>query len=194
MTKLFIVSAPSGTGKTTILKHILENFDMLTFSISATSRQKRDKETDGVHYHFFSPEEFKQKIENDEFLEWEEVYKNQFYGTLKSEIERIANNHQIAILDLDVLGGINIKEMYGDEAVSVFIKPPSIEVLRERLLKRGGESEESLDKRIARATFELEQAEKFDYIVENNMLYDAIEHLSEIIQQHIDKNQKNGAS
>ncbi len=193
-TKLFIISAPSGTGKTTILSHILDKFNTLTFSISATSRKKREKETDGVHYYFFSPEDFKKRIAADEFLEWEEVYENQYYGTLKSEIERITNNHQIAILDVDVLGGINIKEKYGDEAVSIFIKPPSVEVLRERLLNRGGESEESLDKRISRATFELEQAEKFDYVVENNMLHDAIGQLSDIIQQYIDKNQQHGIS
>lgn len=168
--KLIIFSAPSGTGKTTIVRHLMQLDLGLEFSISATSRQKRGNEQDGKDYYFFSPETFKEKIQNDEFLEWEEVYSNQFYGTLRSEIDRIfANGHHV-LFDVDVVGGLNIKKRYPDNSLAIFLMPPSLEVLRERLLMRGTETEESFKKREEKAVIELGFAEKFDAIIVNDDL------------------------
>ena len=173
--KAIIFSAPSGSGKTTIVKHLLKNNPDLGFSISASTRDKRGrKETDGVDYHFLSPEEFKSKIDNDEFIEWEEVYAGNFYGTLKSEIERIWSQDKNVIFDVDVKGGINLKKYFGDKALSVFVKVPSLEVLKKRLDERGTESEESLSRRIFKAKFEMSFQDKFDSVLLNADLKTAI--------------------
>jgi guanylate kinase len=169
--KAIIFSAPSGSGKTTIVKYLLENNPDLGFSISASTRDKRGrKETDGVDYHFLSPEEFKAKIDNDEFIEWEEVYAGNFYGTLKSEIERIWNAGKNVIFDVDVRGGMALKKYFGDKALSVFVKVPSIETLKQRLDERGTETEESLSRRIFKAKFEMTFQDKFDVVLLNEDL------------------------
>ncbi len=168
--KALIFSAPSGAGKTTIVGHLLTVFNTLEFSISACSRQKREGETNGKDYYFLSPEEFKCKIEKDEFVEWEEVYKDLYYGTLKSELNRIWAKGNTIVFDVDVLGGINLKKKLGDKALSVFVMPPSIEELKNRLEKRGTESPESLKKRIDRAVEEISKAPQFDIVIENDSL------------------------
>lgn len=171
--KLVIVSAPSGAGKTSIVKHLLQQQPLLEFSISATSRAVRGQEQNGKDYYFLSVEDFKQKIAADEFLEWQEVYPNQFYGTLKSEVERIWNAGGHVIFDVDVVGGLNIKKLYGDRALSVFIKPPTMEALKERLHGRGTETLESITKRLNKAEFELSFAPKFDLVIVNDILEEA---------------------
>lgn len=163
--KLIIFSAPSGAGKTTIVKHLLQQDFNLEFSISATSRAPRHTETHGVDYYFLSPEEFKQKVANDEFLEWEEVYPGICYGTLKSEVERIRNKGRHVIFDVDVIGGINIKKYYQDEALAVFVQPPSIEELRNRLIGRSTDSPEVIEKRLQKAEYELSFAPNFDTVL-----------------------------
>ena len=172
--KLLIFSAPSGAGKTTIVKHLLQkNFD-LNFSVSATSREPRTGETHGKDYFFLSEKEFRKKIENDEFLEWEEDYKGIFYGTLKSEVERLRNSGKNVIFDVDVVGGLNIKKHYGDEALAVFVQPPSVEELKKRLRNRSTESEEKINMRIAKAEKELRYARRFDLIIINDNLDSAL--------------------
>ncbi|MCT4663721.1 MAG: guanylate kinase [Flavobacteriales bacterium] len=183
--KLIIFSAPSGAGKSTIINHILENYPSLTFSISACSRAPREGEEDGVHYYFLGTEGFKEQIEQDAFVEWEEVYKDNFYGTLKSELTRIWGNQQTAVFDLDVVGGVNLKKKFGDQALSIFIKPPSIEVLEERLRSRGTETEEKIQMRIGKAAKELEYAKHFDCIVENDILERALTKTSYLIEDFI---------
>jgi guanylate kinase len=169
--KAIIFSAPSGSGKTTIVKHLLENNPDLGFSISASTRDKRGrKETDGIDYHFLSPEEFKKKIDNEEFIEWEEVYAGNFYGTLKSEIGRIWASGKNVIFDVDVKGGINLKKYFGDKALSIFVKVPTLEILKQRLDGRGTESEESLSRRIFKAKFEMTFQDKFDMVLLNGDL------------------------
>ena len=172
MGKLIIFSAPSGTGKSTIINWLMaEHKELrLAFSISCTSRQPRGTEKDGVEYFFLSPEEFRQRIANGEFLEYEEVYANRFYGTLKSQVERQASEGQNVVFDVDVKGGCNIKQHYGDRALSVFIQPPSVEELRRRLEARGTDAPEVIDQRIARAEYELGFASQFDRIVINDNL------------------------
>lgn len=168
--KLFIFSAPSGAGKSTLIQHLLScGFDM-EFSISATSRAPRGTEKHGVDYYYLTPEEFKQKIENQEFLEYEEVYPNCFYGTLRSEIERITSKGKNIVFDVDVIGGLNIKENYSDQSLALFIAPPSIEILHERLINRGTDSPEMIQKRIEKADYEMTFAQKFDKIVVNDDL------------------------
>ncbi len=182
MSKLIIISAPSGAGKTTIVREIMKDDTLnLMFSVSATSRKPRDNEKNGIDYYFITPEEFKQKIRNNEFIEWEEVYPNQFYGTLKSEVERIWKLNKNVIFDVDVKGGINIKKQYPEQSLSIFIMPPSIEELRNRLIKRGTETEESLEKRISKAEFEISLSEKFDKIVINDDLNQAIQETKSLI-------------
>jgi len=172
--KLLIFSAPSGSGKTTIVKHLLQkNFD-LNFSVSATSREPRTGETHGKDYFFLSEKEFRKKIENDEFLEWEEVYKGIFYGTLKSEVERLRNSGKNVIFDVDVVGGLNIKKHYGDEALAVFVQPPSVEELKKRLQNRSTESQKKIDMRISKAEKELTYAGRFDLIIINDNLESAL--------------------
>jgi guanylate kinase len=172
--KLIIFSAPSGAGKTTIVKRLLKENLNLEFSISACSREKRHNEIHGKDYYFISAEEFKQHIANNEFIEWEQVYENSFYGTLKSEINRISTEGNNVLFDVDVVGGKNIKKMYGEKALSIFIMPPSIDALRERLVKRHTDSEESLKKRIAKAETELTYASEFDKIIINDQLEIAV--------------------
>lgn len=163
--KLIIFSAPSGAGKTTIVKHLLQQDFGLEFSISATSRAPRHTETPGVDYYFLSPDEFKQKAEAGEFLEWEEVYPGTCYGTLKAEVERIRNKGKHVVFDVDVVGGTNIKKFYGDEALAVFVQPPSIDELRKRLVGRSTDSPEVIEKRVAKAEYELTFAPNFDVVL-----------------------------
>lgn len=171
--KLIIFSAPSGAGKTTIVKHLLTKGLNLEFSISATSREPRHTETDGKDYYFLSHEEFQLKIENDEFLEWEEVYKGTSYGTLKNEVNRIRELGNNVIFDVDVVGGLNIKKYYGDEALALFIEPPSVEELRNRLQARSTDSEEKIAMRVAKAEEELAYASRFDVVIVNDNLDEA---------------------
>lgn len=168
--KLIIFSAPSGAGKTTIVRHLLEKDFDLEFSISATSRPPRHTETDGRDYYFLTNDEFKAKVENDEFLEWEEVYPGCCYGTLKSEIERITNQGRNVIFDVDVVGGSNIKQLFGDEALAIFVQPPSIEELERRLVARSTDSSEVIKKRVEKAEYELTFSNKFDIIIVNDEL------------------------
>ena len=168
--KLIIFSAPSGSGKTTIVKELLKIFPQFEFSISATSRQPRGTEQNGVDYFFLSQDEFRQKVAADEFVEWEEVYNGTCYGTLKSEVERLRNAGRHVLFDVDVVGGVNIKRFYGDEAMSVFIQPPSVEVLRERLIGRATDAPEVIATRVAKAEQELTYAPQFDHVVVNDVL------------------------
>ena len=182
--KLIIISAPSGTGKSTIIGWLMKEHPELNleFSISCTSRPPRGTEQNGVEYFFLTPEEFRQRIENDEFLEYEEVYEGRFYGTLKAQVERQLEAGQNVVFDVDVKGGVNIKNYYGDEAMSVFIQPPSIAELRKRLEGRGTDAPEVIDQRIARAEFELTFADKFDKIVVNDDLAQAEADALELVQ------------
>jgi guanylate kinase len=174
--KALIFSAPSGSGKTTIVQHLLANNPTLGFSISASTRDKRGRtEKDGKDYYFLSPEEFKQKIDNNEFIEWEEVYAGNFYGTLKSEIERIWKHGRDVVFDVDVKGGINLKRYFGDNALAVFVKVPSFEVLKDRLQSRGTETDETLSRRLFKAKFEMAFADKFDKIIVNDNLDRAVQ-------------------
>ncbi len=168
--KLVIFSAPSGSGKTTIVKHLLSLDLGLEFSVSATSRPLRGNEINGKDYYFLSIEEFKKKIENNEFLEWEEVYEGKFYGTLKSEVERIRNKGNHVVFDVDVVGGCDIKKYFGNEALAVFVQPPSINELRNRLIARGTDTPEVIESRIAKAEYELTFAPQFDVILVNDNL------------------------
>lgn len=185
MGKLLIFSAPSGSGKTTIVQRILPKFPELEFSISATSRQPRGVEQNGVDYYFFSSEEFAKAVEADRFVEWEEVYAGTCYGTLRSELERIWSKGHTIVFDVDVVGGINLKEIFGDEACSIFVMPPSIEVLRQRLEGRGTDTSETIDKRIAKASFEIEKAPQFDKVVVNDDLETAVTECVEIISEFL---------
>lgn len=185
MGKLVIFSAPSGSGKTTIVKELLKRFDCFEFSISATSRQPRGQEQNGIDYHFMTNEEFKSRVERGEFVEWEEVYAGTCYGTLKSEMERIWAKGNVIIFDVDVMGGINLKRLFGEDACSVFIMPPSVEELERRLRGRGTDTEEVIMKRIAKAEFELSKASEFDYTVVNDVLEDAVEQTVVIISQFL---------
>lgn len=172
--KLFIFSAPSGSGKTTIVQHLLKQDFKLEFSISATSRAKRANEIDGKDYHFMSAEEFKAKIDNNEFLEWEEVYEGCFYGTLKSEVEKIREEGNNVIFDVDVVGGTNIKKFYKEEALAIFIKPPSISELENRLRNRNTDSDEVIAKRVEKFKFELAFSDQFDKVIVNDKLEEAL--------------------
>ncbi len=185
MNKFLIFTAPSGGGKTTILKKIMSSYPQLNFSISATSRPPRNGEINGKDYYFLSAKEFKAKIKNDEFLEWEEVYQDQFYGTLKSEIKRINDNNQIPVFDLDVIGAHNLQEKYREYSKSIFIKPPSIEVLKERLINRKTEDEESLNKRLFRAKMEIEKAPCFDHVIVNDKLEVALQSVDKIVENYL---------
>lgn len=169
--KALIFSAPSGSGKTTIVKHLLAANPDLGFSISASTRDKRGRtESHGKDYYFLSPEEFKQKIDGDEFIEWEEVYEGNFYGTLKSEINRIWQDGKNVVFDVDVKGGLNLKKYFGDRGLAVFVKVPSMDILKERLSDRGTESEESLSRRLFKAKFEMSFQDKFDVVLINENL------------------------
>lgn len=185
--KLIIFSAPSGSGKSTIINYLLEcNLD-LAFSISATSRAPRGNEQNGVEYYFLTPDEFRAKIANNEFIEFEEVYKDNFYGTLKNEVERIREMGQNVVFDVDVVGGVNIKNIFGKEALSMFIMPPSVEELRKRLIGRNTDSAETIEKRLAKAEYEIGFADKFDKIVINNNLETAKAEALTIIKEFVEK-------
>lgn len=184
--KLIIISAPSGTGKSTIINAIIGDERLkLEFSVSATTRTPRDGEKDGVSYYFLSVDDFKSRIANEEFAEFEEVYPGRYYGTLKSEIERINRNGKNVILDVDVKGGINVKKMYGDHAMSIFIQPPSVDVLRERLLARATDNIEEINKRVSKAEFEISHASQFDKVVVNDVLETAVEDVRSLILDFI---------
>lgn len=183
--KLIIFSAPSGAGKTTIVRHLLQKGFDLEFSVSATSREPRPNEKHAKDYYFLSSEEFKKRVENDEFLEWEEVYKGTRYGTLKSEVERIRSNGKNVIFDVDVVGGLNIKKYYGAEALAVFVQPPSVEELRKRLTVRSTETEEKIAMRIAKAEHELSFASQFDVVLVNEDLEKAFIEAEKIIAEFL---------
>jgi len=168
--KLIVVSAPSGAGKTTIVKHLLQSRINLEFSVSATSRPIRPGEVDGMEYHFITADAFRKKIEDDELLEWQEVYPGSYYGTLKSEVGRIRANSHFPIFDVDVVGGMNIKNIYGKQALALFIQPPSYKILEQRLRSRATDTEASLQKRLEKVRWELEFADKFDKVIINDQL------------------------
>lgn len=182
MGKLVIFSAPSGSGKTTIVRELLKRFPQFEFSISATSRQPRGVEQNGVDYYFLSSDEFRERVERGEFVEWEEVYAGTCYGTLRSEMERIWSKGNVIVFDVDVMGGINLKRLFADDACSIFIMPPSVEELERRLRGRGTDSEEVIRKRISKADFELSKAPEFDHVVVNDTLAEAVEEATHIIE------------
>jgi guanylate kinase len=183
--KLVIISAPSGAGKTTIVKHLLDSGLKLSFSVSATTRPLRGNETEGEDYFFISVPEFKKRIENNEFVEWEEVYKDLLYGTLKSELERIWANGNFVIFDVDAKGGINLKKIFGTNSIALFIMPPSIEELENRLVKRGTDSPEKIRMRVNKAKDELKLANQFDTVIINNQLDKAKEEALKIVSSFL---------
>ncbi|HRY59814.1 MAG TPA: guanylate kinase [Patescibacteria group bacterium] len=185
--KIITFSAPSGSGKTTIIKHILEKYPQLGFAISATSREPRGSEVDGIDYYFLSEEDFRKKIDEGVFVEWEEVYEGRFYGTLKSELERIWNDGKIVIIDADFKGALNIKKIYGDGVLSIFIRPPSLEVLEKRLRDRGTDSAEEIEKRVAKAGKELSFENDFDVILINDQKEVAFEEINKIVEDFLRK-------
>ena len=185
MRKLIVISGPSGVGKTSIVRFLLQKIEVLSFSVSACSREKRENETDGIDYYFLGIEGFKRKISEDAFLEWEEVYKNQYYGTLKSEVERVWEKGKIVIFDVDAVGGISIKKQYPSDCLSLFIMPPSFEILKQRLQNRGSESTESLEKRLAKAKEEKAKSEEFDKVILNDNLDLACKEAMQLIQTYI---------
>ena len=168
--KIIIITAPSGSGKTSITHHLMKTFPQLSFSVSAATRSPRGSEKDGVDYYFISEEAFRNKIQENAFAEWEMVYEGKYYGTLKSELERIWNNHQVPVLDIDVKGAIHVKQQYPDQTLTLFIEPPSVDELRNRLLGRGTETPESLAARVNKASYELSFKEQFDRRVVNDVL------------------------
>lgn len=184
--KLIVFSAPSGSGKTTIVRHLLSQKELnLEFSISATSRAPRGEEKDGVDYYFMSLQTFKNHIKNDDFLEWEEVYRDNFYGTLKNEVERIWSMGKHVIFDIDVVGGLRIKKKFPNETLAVFVKPPSVDELKIRLKKRKTESEDKINMRIAKASVELATAPQFDHIILNDDLNKALAEAHTLVADHI---------
>lgn len=186
--KMLIVSAPSGSGKSTIVNWLMQEHPELKlyFSISCTSRAPRGTEQNGVEYFFLTPEEFRAKIQNDEFLEYEEVYENRFYGTLKQQVERQREQGQNVVFDVDVKGGINIKKFYGDQALSLFIQPPSVEELRRRLEGRGTDTQEAIEQRLAKAEYEITFAPQFDRIIVNDDLETAKQETLRVVNEFID--------
>ena len=184
--KLIVFSAPSGSGKTTIVRHLLSQPELnLAFSVSATSRPRRPKEKQGEHYYFMSISEFKKHIKNDDFLEWEEVYRDNFYGTLKSEVTRLWEEGKNVIFDIDVAGGLRIKRKFPDQTLAVFVKPPSVDELKIRLKKRSTESEDKINMRIAKASIELATAPQFDKIVKNIDLETALKESRDLVADFI---------
>ena len=183
-----IVSAPSGSGKSTIIKWLMDNHPELNlyFSVSCTSRPPRGSEQNGVEYFFLSPEEFRERIANDEFLEYEEVYADRFYGTLKAQVEQQAESGQNVVFDVDVKGGCNIKKYYGDRALSLFIQPPSVEALRQRLVNRGTDTPEVIESRLAKAEYEMTFAPQFDHVVVNDVLEVAEAEALEIVKRFLE--------
>ena len=188
--KVLIFSAPSGSGKSTIVNHILSLHPEVEFSVSATSRAPRGSEVHGVEYYFLSEEEFRDKIARDEFVEYEEVYAGSFYGTLKEEVKRIWAKDHVIIFDVDVKGGVNLKKYFGDKALSVFIQAPSIEELRRRLEKRGTDSPEAIDRRVAKAEEEMTYAPLFDRVLVNDDLETAFKEAEEMVDQFLSEPEK----
>lgn len=185
MSKLFLFAAPSGAGKTTIVRHLLDRYEYLSFSTSATTRSRRPHETEGEDYYFISPEQFRALVESEGFVEWEEVYEGLFYGTLKSEVERLWGEGKHIVFDIDVKGAVNIKQAYPEEAVAVFVKPPSLEALRSRLTARGTEDEANLTKRLGRAAEEMTYEDRFDIVLVNDDLQQALRAAEQIIEEAI---------
>lgn len=184
--KVIIFSAPSGAGKSTIVNHILSLHPEIEFSISATSRAPRGEEKHGVEYYFFTADEFRQMIAEDKFVEHEEVYPGSFYGTLKSEVERIWAKGHVIIFDIDVQGGVNLKRIFGDQALSVFIQAPSVEVLRQRLVGRGTDTQEAIERRVAKAQSEMEfAAGKFDHVLVNDDLATAYAEVEKVVNDFL---------
>ena len=185
MGKLIVISAPSGAGKTSIVHYLLKNIPELSFSVSACSRDKRDNETDKEDYHFLGVEGFKNKINEDSFLEWEEVYRNQFYGTFKSEVDRILKDGKSVIFDVDVVGGLNIKKQYSKKCISIFIMPPSADILRKRLTSRGSETKESIQKRLNNVEEEISRKNSFDKVILNDDFNTACNETKELVTKFI---------
>ncbi|GAB4002060.1 guanylate kinase [Spirosoma daeguense] len=187
--KLVIFSAPSGSGKTTIVKHLLAENKNLGFSISACTRDRRGRaEENGKDYYFLTPEDFKEKIDNNEFVEWEEVYTGAFYGTLKSEIQRVWDSGKHVLFDVDVQGGLKLKEFYGDKALAVFVKVPDEATLRQRLIGRGSETEESLSRRLFKVHFEMSFQDRFDVILMNDDLDTSLEKAQKLVDNFVKEN------
>ncbi len=185
--KILIFSSPSGAGKTTIVRHLLKTFPNLAFSVSATTRPRRDHEEDGKDYYFLSVDEFRNKIDEDAFVEWEEVYKGTYYGTLKSEVQRLLDRGYHVVFDVDVKGALNIKKLYGEQALAVFVMPPSIEELQKRLHHRSSDPEDSIRERVAKARQEMEYADKFDVILINDRLEESLPRAEEIVRNFIEE-------
>lgn len=183
--KLIIFSAPSGSGKSTIVQNLLKKDFNLKFSISATSRAPRGEEQDGREYYFLSPEEFRAKVKANDFLEWEEVYENTYYGTLRSEVERITSAGNNVVFDVDVVGGVNIKKEFNEDALSIFIQAPSLEELRKRLIARATDSPEKIEQRLAKAEYELGFASQFDKVIINDNLDTAITDAEQLLQNFL---------
>lgn len=183
--KVVIFSAPSGSGKSTVVSHVLPLHPEMEFSVSATSRKPRGTEQDGVEYLFYSADIFRKLVEMDKFVEYEEVYKDNFYGTLKSEVNRIWSKDHVIIFDVDVKGGVNLKKYFGDRALSVFIQAPSVEALRQRLINRGTDSLEAIEARVAKAAEEMTYAEKFDYILVNDDLETALKEAEQVVDKFL---------
>ncbi len=183
--KLVIFSGPSGAGKTTLVKHLLQRNPGLEFSVSATSRPPRSNETDQKDYYFLSEKEFREKMNNQEFLEWEEVYPDILYGTLKKEVERIRNKGKNAIFDVDVAGGLKIKKFYGQQAMAVFVMPPSLEELKKRLINRSTETEEKINHRLAKAEYEMTFAKQFDQVLINKNLQETFRKAEQLIRNFL---------
>lgn len=183
--KAIIFSAPSGSGKTTIIKHLLQQELNLEFSVSACSREPRENEVNGKDYYFLSVEEFKAGIEKGDFIEWEEVYKDHYYGTLKSELQRIWNAGKSVLFDVDVVGGINLKNTFRNDALAVFVQPPSMEVLEQRLRDRSTDTEEKIRDRVAKASSEIDYAEQFDVIIINDRLDDALAKTEKVVSEFL---------
>ena len=185
MGKVIIFSAPSGSGKSTIVNYLLSRGLGLEFSISATCRSPRGEERHGKEYYFFSTDEFRQKIDKDDFLEWEQVYPGCYYGTLKSELERIWAKGHTVVFDVDVVGGVNINKIFGERALSIFVQAPSVEVLRQRLESRGTDSAEKIEERVAKAEYEMTFADKFDIVVVNDKLESALEQAEKAVRDFL---------
>lgn len=183
--KMIVVSAPSGAGKTTIVKHLLHTFPQLGFSVSATSRRMREGEKEGREYYYISSNEFRLMIDLGKLLEWQEVYPDKFYGTQVSEVERITKNGQFPVFDVDVVGGLNIKKMYGDQALTIFIRPPSYEILESRLRSRATDSEESLQKRLNKVRWELSFEKDFDQVIINDILEDSFRKADTLVKNFL---------
>lgn len=185
MGQVIIFSAPSGSGKTTIVHELLRRFPRFEFSVSATCRAPRGAERDGVDYHFLTPDEFREAVRADHFVEWEEVYAGCCYGTLRSEVERIWAKGNVILFDVDVVGGLNLKRIFGDEALAVFIMPPSVEELRRRLAGRGTDDPEVIERRVAKAASEIARAPEFDHVVVNDRLEEAVAEVCALVEKFI---------